>query len=343
MKQLSRRDFLKLSALSIGSMAFTPFLPEITEFEATSLVRVAITSVSIYREPSDESAIVGQWYRDDLVTVYDEVEAETPKYNPIWYRVWGGYMHRARLQKVKIHYNPVISSIPEGGQLAEVTVPYSQPFLHDGSTWEPQYRLYYGSVHWVLGLEEGPDGQPWYRILHGAKRFVNLYTPAIHLRLIPPAELSPINPDIPFSQKRIEISKRDQLLTAYENDQVVLQTKVSTGVPSGPNTDNGIPTTTPSGEFNIMSKVPSAHMGEGNLVSDLEAYELPGVPYNSYFTEVGHALHGTYWHDNFGIPMSHGCVNMRTHEARWIYLWSRPVIDPDEREQPGFGTQVIIY
>ena len=91
-----------------------------------------------------------------------------------------------------------------------------------------------------------------------------------------------------------------------------------------------------------MNKSPSAYMGEGNLVSDLEAYELPGVPYNSFFTKYGHALHGTYWHDNFGIPMSHGCVNMRIHEARWIYLWSRPVIEPSEREQPGLGTTLII-
>ena len=98
MRSLSRRDFLKLGALSLGAMAFTPFLPEITEFDATSLVRVAIKSVSIYKEPSDKSDIVGQWYRDDLVNIYEEVEAEKPEYNPIWYRVWGGYMHRARLQ-----------------------------------------------------------------------------------------------------------------------------------------------------------------------------------------------------------------------------------------------------
>ena len=126
-RTLSRRDFLKLGGLTLGSLAFTPFLPEISQFDDIALVRVAIKSISVYKEPSDKSLIVGQWFRDDIVHVYETVTAEEPKYNPIWYHVWGGYMHRARLQQVKIHYNKPPDSIPESGMLAEVTVPYSQP------------------------------------------------------------------------------------------------------------------------------------------------------------------------------------------------------------------------
>jgi len=115
MRPISRRDFLKLSALALGGLAFTPFLPEITEFEDVNLVRVATKSVSVYRGPTDQSLIVGTWNRDELVNVYAEITADEPKYNPVWYRVWGGYMHRARLQRVKIHYNQPLTVVPETG------------------------------------------------------------------------------------------------------------------------------------------------------------------------------------------------------------------------------------
>ena len=69
----------------------------------------------------------GTWKRDDLVHVYETVNSGTPGYNPIWYRVFGGYMHRARLQKVRIHYNPPLPSVPDTKLLAEVTVPFAQP------------------------------------------------------------------------------------------------------------------------------------------------------------------------------------------------------------------------
>jgi len=61
------------------------------------------------------------------VNIYEEVNGGAPVYNPIWYRVWGGYIHRGRLQKVKVLFNEPLTSIPEGtGQVAELTVPYTQ-------------------------------------------------------------------------------------------------------------------------------------------------------------------------------------------------------------------------
>ena len=100
MTRLSRRDFLKLGGLSLGSLAFTTSLRDSLGFDDNNLVRVATDSVSVHSQPNDESRIVATWYRDDLVNIYGEVTADTPTYNPVWYRVWGGYMHRARLQKV---------------------------------------------------------------------------------------------------------------------------------------------------------------------------------------------------------------------------------------------------
>ena len=84
-------------------------------------------------------------------------------------------------------------------------------------------------------------------------------------------------------------------------------------------------------------------MGNGQLTGNLDAYELPGVPWVSYFTSTGVAFHGTYWHSDYGRPKSHGCINMRPEEAKWIFRWSLPEIAADVRLEAGYGTGVYIY
>lgn len=66
------------------------------------------------------------------------------------------------------------------------------------------------------------------------------------------------------------------------------------------------------------------------ILADQQYYDLPGVPWNLYFTEQGAVIHGAYWHNSFGKPYSHGCVNMHTDEARKLYTWAT------------LGTQVIV-
>ena len=344
MSTFSRRDFLKLGTLAIGSLAFAPFPPFLNNFDDSDLVRVTTDSVPIRYKPSDESIITGTWYRDELVHVYEEVKGEKPEYNPIWYRVWGGYMHRGRLQKVKVIYNEPINSIPADiRRLAEVTVPYTQAMRHTKTYgWQPLYRLYYESVHWIDAVEEGPDGGVWYRIFDELVS-VPYHVPASHLRLIPPEELTPITPEIAFEDKRIEVNLTTQVLTAYEYNQIVFQTNISSGISTVRRNPKQLSTKTPKGEFHIEEKMPSKHMGDGSLASDIDAYELPGVPWTCFFSEVGHAFHGTYWHDNFGTPMSHGCVNMRTVEAKWLFRWAQPPHQPDRLFNRGYGTLVEIH
>ncbi len=83
-------------------------------------------------------------------------------------------------------------------------------------------------------------------------------------------------------------------------------------------------------------------MGNGQVTADIYAYELPGVPWVSYFHETGVAFHGTYWHDNFGNEMSHGCVNMTPAEAKWLFRWLTPPSEADARITKGYGTRVIV-
>ena len=343
--KFSRRDFLKLSAAGLGSLAFRSYFGHGEDPQGGNLARVAINSVSVYSRPNDESTILYQRKRDELINIYYEVISEDgPGYNPLWYRVWRGYIHSAHLQRVKLHFNEPVYQFPEKtGQLAEVSVPFTQTmrYLTYKKAWEPLYRLYYGSTHWVVGIDEGPDGTPWYR-LHDELTEVQYHTPAVNLRLIPPEEFAPISPEVPAWEKRIEVSIAQQSLVAYEGSKVVMKTTVSTGLPDRRTDPTQIPTDTPTGEFRVYSKMPSKHMGNGQLTADLEAYELPGVPWTTFFAEHGVALHGTYWHTNFGMTMSHGCVNMRNEEAKWLYRWTTPVAEPGTWEQRGYGTLVVV-
>lgn len=345
MTRLSRRDFLKFGGLSLGSLAFTPSLGDSLGFDDGSLVRVATDSVSVHSQPNDESRIVSTWFRDELIHIYGEVVTDAPSYNPVWYRVWGGYMHRARLQKVKMLFNEPLAALEnDTPRLVEITVPYTQPWRGTRVYgWQRLgFRLYYDSVHWVDAIEEGPTGETWYRIYDDLTGYGYHINP-MHARPIPLDEVTPISPEVEVQNKRIDINLATQTLTAYEYDKVVMKTLIASGIPNGSREINGLPTKTPEGEFRIMDKMPAKHMGNGNLFADFTDYELPGVPWTLFFTGQGHALHGTYWHENFGVPMSRGCVNMRTEEAKWLFRWALPVHQIGKSFNRGFGTLVQIH
>jgi lipoprotein-anchoring transpeptidase ErfK/SrfK len=339
---LHRRAFLKLGVLSLTSLAFRPLQGVAAKLISPSMARVSAKSISVYRKADDTSLILFQHFRDELVNIYDEVTSTNgPAYNPYWYRVWRGFMHSGKLVKVKYILNPIVHTIPDGGALSEVTVPFTQAYrlLKTGS-WEQVYRLYYGSTHWVTGLEAGMDGTPWY-IITDELGELQYRAPASHFRFIQPEELTPLSIEVPADKKHIEVSLTDQSLTAYEGDMVVLKTKISSGIDT--ESSNGVPTKTPRGNYNIEIKMPSKHMGDGKITNNPEAYEFTGVPWTSFFVwDVGVAFHGTYWHDSFGIPMSHGCINMKNNEAKWLYRWSTPVIDFGEWDKNGMGTRVTV-
>lgn len=356
--KISRRDFLKITGTATLSFGLAPLLPPLDEFSNGVLIRITSNGledkgIPVYTKPTDQSAIVRSVFQDDILNVYEEVDSGTPGYNPVWYRVWGGFVHRARTQKVQYVYNAVESSIREKGQLAEITVPFSQALRLVGKDWQPLNRLYFNSTHWVKGIDIGPDGQPWYRVLDELLD-ITYSVPARHLRLIPDEEFAPITPEIPWEKKRIEVSLAAQRVTCFENDQPVFTTLISSGRLNSTPGPNGIPTRTPAGKFYISVKMPSKHMGSGDLAqaADVGAYQLPGVPWTSFIQFEnrpfqGHAFHGTYWHDNFGVPMSSGCLNMRTAEAKWLFRWCLPLapadqINPASLDKRGYGTAGII-
>ena len=350
--QFSRRDFLKLGALTAASSAILPKVstdPIITSSKP-GLVRVASTQLSVYSMPSDESTILYQRFRDEIVHTYYTVQSKhPPASNTKWYRVWGGYLHSAHLEPVQNILNDIVWSFPKQGSLAQVTVPLTQSMWKNPQTgWEKIYRLYYNSVHWVSGMTDGPDGSPWYIIKDRDLSNINYFAKAEHLRIIPPEEYSPLSTEVPETKKNIIVNIGNQSLEALEYGQVVFQTQISSGMAGSvgvdtPDGGGGSSTDTPRGDFHMFSKMPSKHMGYGEITSDPEAYALPGVPWTSFFYEpTGVACHGTYWHDNYGNRMSHGCINMKPEEALWLFRWCTPVFNGDKMEQTGYGTLVSV-
>lgn len=140
--------------------------------------------------------------------------------------------------------------------------------------------------------------------------------------------------------KRIEVDLTNQHLYAYEGDTVVMDFPVSTGKWG----------TTPNGEFSIWVKLRYTKM-EGGSKALGTYYYLPNVPYTMYFynAEVpkgrGYGIHGAYWHNNFGQPMSHGCVNMAIDAAGQLFAWADPQTTgwsaPATADNP--GTRIVIY
>ncbi len=142
--------------------------------------------------------------------------------------------------------------------------------------------------------------------------------------IVPPIDLASEIPtpailgeDTLPNQKHIYVDLDTQKLYAYNGNTVFLETLVSTGRWGR----------TPTGEFTIWIKIRSQKMSGG---SGNDYYYLPNVPYIMFFSnnEVaksrGFSLHGTYWHNNFGYAMSHGCVNLRTIDAKALYDWTSP-------------------
>ena len=338
---LSRRQFLALGGFAAGAMAFSPPLG-LGTLASTTLLRVTTRWINLYAEPSFRAKRLDRLERDTLTTAWEEVTSDAgPSYNPFWYRLSSGYAHSGYLQVVEWKPQSPIDSIAKSGELFEVSVPYTRSYRHPDPASDPLYRLYYQSTAWVEAIVQGTDGRLWYRLVDDLLK-VRYFVRAEHLRRIPAEELTPISPDVPLAAKRIEVSLAHQELRAYEYGKLILRTSISSGMSTDQPTENGIPTATPKGKFYVDKKMPLRHMGDGHLTGSLDAYELPGVPWVSFFHYTGVAFHGTYWHNDFGTPMSHGCVNMRTAEAKWLYRWTLPEVEHDKILRIGRGTDVRI-
>lgn len=349
MQRVSRRAVLKsIGLVGLGSLAAgkrlaaqgedLPPLPP--RWQGQPLGRVASAYMNARSEPTTDAEIVSELRQDDIVRVRRLVTGQTVYlHNDQWLETEHGYLYSSFVQPMWYYLPNRPQSDLGDGRWAEVTVPYSEAYWDPDPRDEEQWvdRVYYGAVFRVTGLVEGVDGRSWYRV---KELYQSYYVRATHLRLIPDAELSPISPEVDPRDKHIEVNLAKQLLVAYEKDKPVYAHLVSSGLPG-----HG----TPEGIHYIHDKRISDRMVAGAAASDEDAdrYNLGGVPFVCYFTAGWVATHGTYWHNDYGIPRSHGCVNLPPYAARWIWRWSTPYADLDALYyRPATlleGTRVMVY
>lgn len=174
----------------------------------------------------------------------------------------------------------------------------------------------------VLKVEEKVAGEArdWYKIefdewlryperLQGAWYVAAEFVDEVY---VDPA--SELTANSPTTSKRVEVDRSEQKLYAYDGEELVMELDVSTGLEFTP---------TPRGIFRVFKKTPSRYMqGPLPYLPVSKYYDLPGVPWNLYFTEQGAVIHGAYWHDSFGSQYSSGCVNLPPLEAKKLYDWA---------------------
>lgn len=338
--QLSRRDFLKLSASGALALALSEMgIDRALAALPASQGRITWSGIPLYDAPSFQANELHLFGIDKVVELKAEVEGELGYGNPFnnkWYQVDNGYVYSGWLQPVETVYQKAVYNVPEAGLLGEISVPMSLTYLGPYVYAKNAHRLYYGSTHWIKKVVVTRDEKSiWYEIFDNVLK-KSFYVPTYNMRIVPPEELAPLSTNIPSADKLILVDLASQMVTAFEGDQLVFSARCSSGQKG---------TDTPKGDFSTYHKGPSIHMtnDQGDAVIK-NVYSLAGVPWCSFFTGSGHAFHGAYWHNDYGRPRSHGCVNLSSADAKWIYLWTSPVVPPDEDylHLPGQGTRVQV-
>lgn len=324
LQDLSRREFLKFLGMGFA----TSLLPRQTNaaiYNRDALLgRVATYAIKVYNAPSYNADEISQIKRDVVlpikkITLGDDQKAR----NRIWYELTGlGFVHSRYLQPVKKLVQIETHTIPPGGRLGEITVPFIDAFSEVRGL-RKVYRFYYAATFWVLERIRDTWGVNWYKVLDD-RNHRSYFIRAYAMRLVPYSELSPISPEIDPDDKYLQVNLQGQTVTAFEQERPVFNARISSGTLNLEGTFF-----TPTGHFRTTRKRPCRHMASP-ASGDFTGFDLLGVPWVSYFTGDGIAFHGAYWHNNFGVPMSHGCINMAPQAAKWIYLWTLPYVPTDQ-------------
>lgn len=325
--RFSRRDVLRLFGWTIGGLLLPWKVLDawaLEQEEGPFLGRVTQAYLWAREEPDPRATGLKLFWRDQVIALEGATvsEGDEGAYNRVWYRVeGGGYVYSGAVQPVWVRLNQPRRELPRNGLPAEVTVPYTDARAQPDPSSPIRYRLYYATVHWVREAVQNASGQVWYRIWDDTEKETPYYALAEHLRILTEDEVAPLSPEA--QEKWIQVSLSRQLLIAWEGERAVFAARIASGLRGAWGNWE-----TPRGTFTTYYKRPCHHMRSGNRAAD---YDLPGVPWIMYFTENGIALHGTYWHNDFGRPRSHGCINLSPAAALWLYRWTSPSV-PLERE-----------
>jgi hypothetical protein len=373
-KTISRRDFLKLAGLGLGAMAFSPYkLPSLEnlpapkrlpEFPNSAIIgRVVDNGINLRSRPTNAPGTdIRQLGADTLVEWNREVVGSViggELVNQRYVETPLGFIYGSAVQPTRNLPNTPITEIPAGknGFWAEVTVPYvdlahegsiASPWLRDHIAYNFPPRLYYGQVVWMDRIRTA-NGFVEYRWNEDANGRGYGYGPygefywadGAGFKVLTDEDVATISPDVDPNEKTIKLNLDHQSLACYEANREVYFCRVSTGRIIDPET--GLLSdkyATPAGTLLTHWKIISKNMTAG---SEAAGYSTPAVPWCTYI-QGGVAIHGAHWHNAYGEPRSHGCVNVTPEDAKWIFRWSTPYVSLDAGEErrnlPEHGTIV---
>ncbi len=374
-RKFSRRDFLKLAGLGLGGLAFNPYrLPSLETFSSPKRLpqfpnspiigRVVDTNIALRSRPTNDpfqDTSIRRLNADELVVWEREVVGTVigGLSNQRYVQTPDGYIYGSMVQPTRNLPNTPITEIPAGanGFWAEVTVPYVE-LAHEGNTASPWLldhiaynfppRLYYGQVVWMdkIRANNGFVEYRWNEDANGRGYGYGAYgefywADGAGFKVLTDEDVSMISPEVAPNEKTVALNLDFQTLSCYEAGREVYFCRVSSGQVIDPATGQVTDTfATPTGTLLTHWKIISKNMTAGNESS---GYSTPAVPWCTYI-QGGVAIHGAHWHNAYGEPRSHGCVNVKPEDAKWIFRWTYPhvslAVGEERRSLPEHGTIV---
>jgi lipoprotein-anchoring transpeptidase ErfK/SrfK len=358
---LTRRDFLKLIGGAAGALALSPFsrVMPLENFPQGNRLGRLTASVDVRAAPRIDYPSAGKLFEDTVVPLLNETIAGTFDMNYIdqrWVETPYGFIYAGFIQPVKNLPNVPLTEMPPGRQgfWAEVTVPYvdfvlenptpGSPWIRDSMAIGNPLRLYYSQVMWVDQIRVSDvTGNIIYRINERYGSYGDIFwAEGAAFRPITEEEIAPINPDVDPALKKVIANLTYQTISCREGSREVYFCRMSSGAKwdlYGNQTENW---STPLGTHWTWRKSISIHMAGGTVGG---GWDTPGVSWTTLFSGTGVAIHSTFWHNLYGMPRSHGCLNVAPEDAKWIFRWTTPVVSLEPGDitiQGAGGTHVVV-
>ncbi|RPI27643.1 MAG: hypothetical protein EHM70_17620, partial [Chloroflexota bacterium] len=275
--QISRRTFLKLTALGLGGMLLPAWPGKTTSPnfpQAERLGRIVGGKVDLKARPDIDSQTTGVLYEDAVVAWLREVVGKNVfRNNQRWVETPDGYLWSPYVQPVQNRPNEPVQTLPEtslgSGMWVEVSVPYVDLILDNPPARSPGFqdrlemslplRLYYTQVVWIDQVKVDEQDQSWYRVNEKYGTYGDiLWGRAEAFRPLSLEELSPISPEV--EDKRVVVNLTLQTLSCYEGQREVFFTRISSGAKWDASGNSVDVWATPLGKFPIWRKLVSLHM-----------------------------------------------------------------------------------
>ena len=281
-------------------------------------------STSIYEAPDQGGKQVTTWTAGMQVTYFAEVDGTPYKGTKRWYKVLTNPDRFVPTWSIFGTPTPGLqepSPLPKSGPLAWTGRLQSGANVRIGPGTSHQVVKSWGAGRRVLVYaevtgESYEGSTKWYQVAAPPEQTLFLHSSFVTketdiLRVDKPA----------YTGRWIDVDLATQVMTAYYGARPLLVAQTAGGTNKNP---------TDKGTYPTFWRLASQRMQGDNLFAS-DYYNLDAVPYISYFHPSGEAIHGAYWHDNFGTQLSHGCVNASLPTAQWVLTWAP------------LGTQVVVH